>query len=261
VVPVLFIYAIALLYIIVIFELFDAVDSVTGKLVVTGAAFCFKVGGNKVMLKLIQGYPPWIIDSMLFNYEFLTALLLRVLQLSLPDQQTAQLVGLIGAISEVCVRVFFFNLYLKAGIHNHHQGATLEDMLRYAKWGKLRVQDGSNDMVVEYLSSIVASMFILMILPLDAFSFTISGEIETRHVLILCAYQIVPELFLDFYVTFMECFCGLEKLHIVCWDSGFGGDLDSNSISEKMGDLPKGLCAKLLVLVIQMVFVLGVMVK
>lgn len=86
-------------------------------------------------------------DLNLFAYENVTSTLVRVLQLSIPDKDTAQKVGLICAIIEVMVRIFFHNMFLKAGLKNPRM--TAKEKVKYAKRGKLRVQDASNDMVVE----------------------------------------------------------------------------------------------------------------
>lgn len=49
---------------------------------------------------------------MLFGYEYATALLCRLLQLSIPNQVTAMFMSIGGASIEMGVRVFFFNLFL-----------------------------------------------------------------------------------------------------------------------------------------------------
>ncbi|GMH81155.1 hypothetical protein TrST_g11755 [Triparma strigata] len=260
-IPIFFIYGVILGYIIAIFGLFQAFDSVTWKLFVTLVAFVLKVAGNKVMLKLVAGQRVWVADSLLFSYEFATALLLRVLQMSLPDEHTAQLVGLVGAVGEVCVRIFFFNLYLKAGLQRSKQGMTLKEQHAYAAWGKLRVQDGSNDMLVEYLSSISSSMFLIMLAPLDSFDLATTTEISQRTVLIITAYQVVPELFLDFYVTFMETFCGLSKLHENYWDPKAGGDPRSSITVGRWGDLVKSLVLELVGTIVLITVILVATVK
>lgn len=162
------------------------------------------LSGNKVLLKLVRGNRACITDSFLFIYEFTTALMLRILTMTIPDERTAQLVGLIGAVGEVCVRIFFFNLFFKTGIRRNKRGMSNEETYSYALWGKLRVQDGINDMAVEYISSITSALLLIHLSPLDAFSFATSDKIDESAVLTICLYQIVPEIFLDLYVTFME---------------------------------------------------------
>ena len=61
----------------------------------------------------------------------------------------------------------------------------------------------------------------------------------------ICAYQVIPEFFLDFYVTFMESFCGLSKLHDNYWNIHSGSDKTSKIAVDQVGDLPKALISKL----------------
>lgn len=171
--------------------------------------------------------------------------MLRVLQMSLPDERTAQLVGLVGAVGEVAVRIFYFNLYLKAGIASTKKGMDEDQKYAYALRGKMRVQDGTNDMIVEYLSSIVSSMLLIILAPYGVFSFASNKVVSQETVLVIMAYQIVPEIFLDLYVTFMECFCGLARLHESYWDTVTGGDAKSALKVERWGNLFKASIMKI----------------
>jgi len=58
-------------------------------------------------------------------------------------------------------------------------------------------------------------------------------------------YQLVPELFLDFYVTFIEVQAGLLTLHELYWDPSAGGDPNSKYRANRIGDLFKSLNVKL----------------
>ncbi|GMI40343.1 hypothetical protein TeGR_g13331 [Tetraparma gracilis] len=185
---------------------------------------------------------PWVCDAQLYSYEYSTALIVRILQLSLPDENTAMLIGLTGAVVEVGTRIFFYMLFLKKGLANPRM--TDEEKKKYAMRGKLRVQDASNDMVVEYMSSIVAGLFMIHLAPTGAFSFATTAEISTNTIIKLCAFQIVPELFLDFYVTFMEIYGGLKDLHVSYWKIDAGGDKDSKHWVLRVGDLPKATLVK-----------------
>ena len=84
---------------------------------------------------------------MLFFYEFSTALLLRVLQLSIPNQKVAIFVSIFGALMEMAVRVFFFVLFLIVGLKKDGQWASAGEVYAYALRAKLRVMDSNNDMV------------------------------------------------------------------------------------------------------------------
>jgi hypothetical protein len=257
--PNFLIYGIQAFLVIVILWLFKAGDSVSWKVFVTLLAFVIKVAGNKLLLTLLGGLAMWLADLELYAYEFSTALLLRILQLSIPDEATAQTIGLVGAVAEVCVRIYFYNNFIKAGLKN--QRMTDEQKRQYAKWGKLRVQDGNNDMVVEYMSSLVAGLFMIYLAPLGVFNFATSKRIETAIIVKLCAFQIVPEIFLDFYVTFMEINGGLSSLHTSYWSLKTGSDPNSKYAVLRVGDLPKAFAMKFLVTMSFTCFVLLVSLK
>ena len=243
-IPVFFIYFIALFYIGVIFWMFRLYDRVEWKLFVTALAFIIKVAGNKFLLGLLKGFRGWVSDQTLYVYEFVTAL--RILTMSIPDEHTAQLVGLIGAVGEVCTRIFFFNLFLKTGIKKNKAGMSDDEAFNYALRGKLRVLDGSNDMIVEYVSSTISALLLIHLSPLGVFNFASDdSNISRSSILMICAYQVVPEFFLDFYVTFMESFCGLSKLHDNYWNIHSGSDKTSKIAADQVGDLPKALIVKL----------------
>ncbi|GMI27496.1 hypothetical protein TeGR_g2532 [Tetraparma gracilis] len=225
-----------------ILTLFQLYEDVWWKIFVTALALGIKICGNKAMLGLLGSLPMWACDTQLYGYEYSTALIVRILQLSLPDENTAMLIGLAGAVVEVGTRIFFYMLFLKKGLANPRM--TDEEKKKYAQRGKLRVQDASNDMVVEYMSSIVAGLFMIHLAPTGAFSFATTAEISTNTIIKLCAFQIVPELFLDFYVTFMEIYGGLKDLHVSYWTMDAGAEKDSKHWVSRLGDLPKATVAK-----------------
>ena len=243
--PMLFILGVLLLYTTLVFALFDAVPSTAGKLAVTLLALLIKVVGNKLLLKLVEKQPSYIVDFNLFCYEFATATLLRVLQMSIPDAKAAMLMSLFGALAEVCVRLLFFNRFMQAGLATNYKDMTAAGLLEYARWGKLRVMDGTNDMIVEYLSSLTAAMFLIYLVPTGAFSFATDDVVETSAVVALVMYQLVPEVFLDLYVTFMEIQGGLQNVHQVVWSLSAGGDPGSKYRVFRLGDFPKALACKL----------------
>lgn len=63
------------------------------------------------------------------------------------------------------------------------------------------------------MSSIVGGFFMIYLAPTGLFSFSTTTVISSKTILTLVMYQLVPELFIDFYVTFMENFGGLRVLH------------------------------------------------
>ena len=93
--------------------------------------------------------------------------------------------------------------------------------------------------LAQYVSSIIASMFLIYLAPTGRFAFATTTEISTAVILKLCAYQIVPELFLDFYVTFMEIYGGLKEMHINYWKASTGANTESKFWANRRGDLFK----------------------
>ena len=240
--PTLVNFAVLMILVVGILTLFQQYESVWWKIFVTMLALGIKICGNKALLGLLGNLPTWVCDFHLYGYEFSTALLVRILQLSFPDENTAMLMGLFGAVVEVGTRIFFYSLFLKKGLANPRM--TDEEKKKYAQRGKLRVQDASNDMVVEYMSSIVAGLFMIYLEPTGLFRFAATARKSAKTIVKLCAFQIVPELFLDFYVTFMEIYGGLKDLHVSYWKMGTGGEKDSKYWVLRLGDLPKATVVK-----------------
>ena len=229
------------------------------KLLVTSLAWGIKVAGNKIMLKLTDKMPMWLCDFQLYGYQYSTATILRILQLSIPDENTAQIVGLCSAVGEMAVRIYFFNSYLKRGLANKHMNK--EETYKYAMHGKLRVQDASNDMVVEYMSAITAALYMLILSPTGAFSFASDADISTSSIIKLCAYQLVPELFIDFYCTFMEINNGIRALHESYWKADTGSEKDSKFWVKRRGDLIRATIMKMCATVAIIAFTLAVSLK
>ncbi|GMI55131.1 hypothetical protein TeGR_g12545 [Tetraparma gracilis] len=257
--PTLFNFGVMMLLVVGILTLFQLYEGTWWKIFVTALALGIKIGGNKLMLGLLGALPPWACDSQLYSYEYSTALIVRILQLSLPDENTAMLIGLAGAVVEVGTRIFFYMLYLKKGLANPRM--TDEEKEKYAMRGKLRVQDASNDMVVEYMSSIVAGLFMIHLAPTGVFTFATTAEISSSTVIKLCAFQIVPELFLDFFCTFMEVYGGLKDLHVSYWKVGTGANEDSKHWVKRLGDLSKATVCKAVQTWSLTAFVIAVCVK
>lgn len=88
------------------------------------------------------------------------------------------MVSLLAAVGEMSVRHFFFNLYLKDGLKSGKVW-TLKQKRAYAKREMLRVQDSFNDMLVEYLSSVIAGTFIVFLDPTGKFNFATEKVVST----------------------------------------------------------------------------------
>ncbi|GMH62257.1 hypothetical protein TrRE_jg2867, partial [Triparma retinervis] len=207
-----------------------------------------KVTGNKALVLLctiiVEDTDPWCNEVNLFIYEYSTALLCRFLQISLPDQNIAIGVSLFAALLEMGCRNFYFLLYVKAALKS---SATFnaEEWRKFAIRGKMRVADASNDMIVEYLSTISAAVCLYYLGPTGAFSFAADESVSTGTIITIVGFQLIPELFLDFYCTFIEVFGGLSKIHIAQWSFRAGKRINHQNRFYRWGDFPKWFILKL----------------
>jgi len=96
--PAFFVLGMIMMYVTVVFRGFGAYTGDLWKVFVTLLAFGIKVAGNKGLLKIVGGGRPWMTDFNLFFYEFATATLLRILQLSIPNEHIAQLMSLFSGV-------------------------------------------------------------------------------------------------------------------------------------------------------------------
>jgi hypothetical protein len=71
----------------------------------------------------------------------------------------------------------------------------------------------------------------------------------------------IPELILDFFITFMEVFGGLKSMHVAYWDARTGADPKSKFTVLRVGDLPKSLFLKCCATASLTAFVLAVVMK
>jgi hypothetical protein len=130
------------------------------------------------------------------------------------------------------------------------------------------------------MSSITAGLFLVYLAPTGVFSFVASSNISSATVVTLCMFQIVPELFLDFYVTFprqiptnigifadFQCigwgrdvrpnpqfpgnsdifipiFGGLKAMHLTYWDMSAGADVNNKVWGHRIGDAVKSIWGK-----------------
>jgi hypothetical protein len=259
--PVLFTCAMIVVYTSLIFALYNAYDNDAWKAAISVLALLVKVIGNKGEIKLIEflddGLAVWVADVFLFGYEFATALLCRVLQLSIPSQHVAQLMSLFGCILEMGVRVFFFNNYLKDGLRKGGKW-TEEEKVAYRKRGMLRAQDGNNDMVVEYVSCAAAVAILIFAVPTGALNLEASQAVDRSQIFSIVQFQVGPEVILDFYCVFMEVFGGLGVFHSKYWSLHTGAKTTEGRWS-LFGNLLKSFVVKIFVtLTISSVILLSV---
>ena len=200
------------------------------------------------MLKLTKGLAGktdfWYADMMLYLNEFSTALLCRLLQLSMPNEDIAIIVSLVSGNLEVCVRVFYFLMFLNAGMKDVEWDDE-EGVYAYTMRAKFRVADAANDMMVEYHSAISAAMCIVDLQGTGAFSFATDTQIPAATIYKLVVIQIAPELFFDFFVTFCEIYGGLALVHNAHWNPMTGAKKHHRDYcAREWGDLPKATLLK-----------------
>ena len=81
--------------------------------------------------------------------------------------------------------------------------------VRYWQEGSLRIIDGGNDMVVEYVSSVIACAIVYWLSPIKAFRFATDAQVDGWTLLRLALVQMVPEVFVDAYACSLEITGGL----------------------------------------------------
>jgi ABC-type transport system involved in cytochrome bd biosynthesis fused ATPase/permease subunit len=241
-VPLLIVVFIALVYILGVFAVYRAVESNEAKLGVYLFALALKAVGNKaqiLVMERIPGFPLWSADLNVYFYELLTALLCRVLLMSIPDIDTAVLFSILNAVFELMIRNWFYVRYMSKGAHEIQQREQREQQampirmitttmstmaaaheteadaskskahVRYWQEGSLRLIDGGNDMVVEYVSSVVACAIVYWLSPIKTFRFATDAQVDGWTLLRLALVQMVPEVFVDAYACSLEITGGL----------------------------------------------------
>jgi len=106
----------------------------------------------------------------MFMYEYITILSCRIMQLSIPDEQTARYVALAGLVAEIGVRVFYFILFTWTGLRMISEGEWGEEQRKkFKRQGMMRVVDGGNDIIIEYLGALTAAAILLFLSDTSAF--------------------------------------------------------------------------------------------
>ena len=79
----------------------------------------------------------------------------------------------------------------------------------------MRIIDANNDMVVEYVSSILAGAMLWRLPQTGMFTFAASAESSASvgKLLLLTTIQIAPEVPVDFFATWAEIKAGLIEFH------------------------------------------------
>ena len=136
--------------------------------------------------------------------------------MSIEDEDTAKQLSLYAAIMEAAVRIVFYVDFAKAGMEGGGKMMTHAEYKQYVTRGKLRVSDAENDMQVEYVSTIAAAAVMLTLPKTGAFVFP-SSNVSDEQILSVTQHQLVLEIAVDFFCSFIENYGGLSKLHRECW--------------------------------------------
>ena len=161
----------------------------------------------------------------------------------------------------MAVRVFYFIMFLRDGLKKDGQWESAAEIRAYAIRGKMRVGDAANDMIVEYLSSITAAIFLVELQGTGAFLFATEATIATSQILFLVAVQLGPEVILDWFVTFIEVWGGLAAVYDAHWSTKTGSYPLDESFYKRQGHLIKAFILKLNTAVAICCYALSVSVK
>ena len=156
-----------------IFAAYRAAATSWLKTIVYCIALGAKISGNKAQLWLMHRMPhlqPCTADQCAFCYELLTALLCRVLVMSMPDVNTAALLSVASSLVEVSSRLHFLVRYLVDGMRL----VTDEESTAWRERGFWRTLDGNNDNVIEYATTAVSALILYLLPQLGVFQFATS---------------------------------------------------------------------------------------
>jgi hypothetical protein len=223
--PVLMVFGIGFVFILGIFRLGDAAKAVAGgPEAVLLLAMLVKMGGNKLqllVLKRLPKLPLWICDVSVFLYEYGTALLVRMLLLSIPSESTAIYLSLLSAALELMTRAWLFVGYISTG------GKQLAGLVgdnsnshrAYVRRGQLRVLAGCNEAVVEYMTMLGAAAVVGILPATEAFGLLTDEKVVLGSLLRVLGVQIAAELVVDTFVFALEAKGGLVPLQLQRWRS------------------------------------------
>jgi hypothetical protein len=225
VLPQILVFAIAFAYIIGMFQLGDAAKAVAGgPETVLLFALLVKIGGNKLQLLLLKNLPKaplWLANISVFGYEYVTALLVRMMLLSIPSQSTAIYLTLFSAAAELMTRSWFFVGYISMGA-KQLAGLVSDSSSShraYVRRGQLRVIHGCNAAMVEYMTMLVAAAAVAILSGSKAFNLPTDENVALGRLGRILGVQIVAELVVDMFVFALEAKGGLVPLQLQYWKS------------------------------------------
>jgi hypothetical protein len=218
--PSLFAVAAGCTYVFGIFATYRAASTTWLKTIIFFVALGVKVSGNKAQLWLMQrmsNFPRTTADECAFFYEYMTALLCRVLVMSIPDLELAKLLSVGSSLIEVSARLHFLVRYLVDGVRL----VTDEERTAWRERGYWRSLDGNNDNVIEYVTTVVSALMLYLLPQLGMFEFATSEESasDAGRLLTLVAINVLPEVFVDGFCLWTETLAGLGPTHLRYWRS------------------------------------------
>jgi hypothetical protein len=223
--PFLMVFVFAFVYILGIIRLGDSAKAVAGgPEAVLLLALLVKMGGNKLQLLLLKNLtkkPLWLSNVSVFCYEYIMALLVRMMLLSIPSQSTAIYLSLFNAAVELMTRTWFFVGYISTG-GKQLAGFECDNSTfnrAYVRRGQLRVIDGCNAAVVEYLTMLGAAAVVSILSGSQAFNLRTHENVAVGSLLKVLGVQIVAELVVDTFVFALEAKGGLVPLQLQHWKS------------------------------------------
>jgi hypothetical protein len=224
-------YLIYLSLFVYIFGIFRALDSARkysgGPEMIFVVGLLVKVGGNKLLILILKNNPKvplWLSHVMVFGYEYMTALLIRMILLSVPNESSAVFLSLLNAAMELMVRTWFFVAYVSKGGKNHAgiPASTPESdefHRAYVRRGQLRVMDGCNDSIVEYVTMVAAAAILAVLPQTGVFGLPTADDVAFRTLVRLLSLQIVTELVVDAFMFSLEAKGGMMPLQRQHWKS------------------------------------------
>jgi hypothetical protein len=224
--PVYIVYFAMFVYVFGIFRTLDSARNISG-----GSEMMFmfgllvKVGGNKLVMSMLKNnrkVPLWLSHVIVLAYEYVTALLIRMILLSVPNESSAVYLSLFNAAVELMVRTWFFVAYISKGgkIHAGLAVSTSESdkfHRAYVRRGQLRVMDGCNDSIVEYVTMVAAAVVLAVLPQTGTFDLPAVGNVPLRSLVRVLSVQIGTELVVDAFMFSLEAKGGMIPLQRQHW--------------------------------------------
>ena len=121
-----------------------------------------------------------------------------------------------------------------------------EQRKKFKRQDIMRVVDGGNDVIIEYLGALAAAAIIIFLSDTGAFQLASDEVVSVSAVVGLCMYQLVQEVFLDFYCTYMEVLNGLAGLHQQYSSWTHGAVKNGRHGASRLGERENAVMVKLL---------------